>query len=190
MRFLKNKIRLAEEALQRKQKLLSLLTTSPLPSETSDTTTASSPSKDSLRPRSKRLSSYLEDEQASASTFTKPTKNIVINYGKAIFSFASSDLAKPYIERHFAHEKINLNKFYAYLTDVRPRISGFKNFELLFVVDEKDSAEIVLYKKMMSILGQIFIKYFSVNWIMHGKVAHKLIYLKHRYLILRKIAKF
>ena len=185
MRFLKNKIRLAEEAFQRKQELKTLtINISPLPSSS-----AASPSQD-LPVRSKRTSSFSSQEAISNSTFTKPTKNIVINYGKAIFSFASSDLAKPYIERFFAQEKVNLNKFHAYLTQVRPRISGYKNFELLFIVEETDSTEVALHKRVLAMLGHVFIKYFSVNWITHGKVAHKMVYLKHRFVILRRIAKF
>jgi len=184
MRFLKNKIRLAEEAFQRKQQknLLSPGKTS----EISEPSTISSPI--THGDRSKRTcSSY--SEPILASTFTKPTKNVVINYGKAILSFAMSGLAPEYISRYFSEEKIHLPSFHAFLLETKPKISGYKNFEGIFIAEEKDSPIVALYKKVLKMLGEVFVKYFSVNWIIHGKVAHKLVYLKHRYLILRRIIK-
>jgi len=178
MRFLKNKLRLAQEALKRKQ----------LKSQSSPTISiTSSLSQDSTPTVSSSLPPSLSLPQKKTITFTKPQKNIIINYGKAIFSFATSELAKPYIERHFAGENVDLAGFYNFLEGSRTRISGAKNFELLFVVEERDNAETGLYKRVLKVLGEIFVKYFSVNWIIHGKVAHKMIYLKQRYDILRRI---
>jgi len=185
MRFLKNKIRLAEEAAQRKQQPLQK---SPLSSETSkEEEEISIPSPIVSQGRAKRsCSAYAKP--ILASSFINPTKNIVINYGKAIFSFAMSDLAKEYIERHFRQEAFDLVKFHEFLTEMKPRISGYKNLEGVFVVDEeRDNEEIVLYKKVLKMLGEVFIKYFSVNWIMHGKVFHKMVYLKYRFTILRRV---
>lgn len=175
MRFLKTKIQLAQEALQRQQQ-----------NALSDSQSLSSPILSP--PRAKRACS-MYSENILASTFTKPTKNMIINYGKAIFSFAMSDLANEYIERYFRQESIHLPSFHEYLLQLKPMISGYKNFEGFFIIKETDNSQVVLYKKVLKKLGEIFMKYFSVNWIFHGKVAHKLVYLRHRHAILQRIMK-
>jgi len=187
MRFLKNKIRLAEEALQRKK-----LCTIKLPDHQVKSTkqeeepvTSVSPTTPSGGRAKRSCSSY--SETILASTFTKPTKNMIINYGKAIFSFAMSDLAKGYIDRYFKQEAIDLPKLHGFLLEMKPKISGYKNFEGFFVAEENDSEEVAIYKGVLKMLGEVFIKYFSVNWIIHGKVAHKMVYLKNRHMILRRI---
>jgi len=185
MRFLKNKIKLAQEALQRKlqleqQKAFSRPIKTISQEDFSEKTSAKGRAKRSCAPY---------PEQILASTFTKPTKNMIINYGKAIFSFALSDLAEQYIQRYFQSEKISRASFRNFVDELRPRISGCKNFEAFFRADENDSTEIALYRRVLKMLGVVFMKYFSVNWIIHGKTTHKQVYLQHRCAILRRITK-
>jgi len=182
MRFLKTKIRLAQEALQRKlqleQQKAFIRPIKPSPKEDESQTNF-------LKERAKGFSVSYSDQ----STFTKPTKNIIVNYGKAIFSFAQSRLAKEYIQRHFQKEKIDRVSFNNFVDELRPRLSGYKNFEAVFQEDENDSEKMALYRRVLKMLGVVFMKYFSVNWIIHGKTTHKQVYLQHRFAILRRITK-
>ena len=188
MRFLKNKIKLAQEALQRKQQKAF---TRPIkvPSEQISPSGQDSPIESGTPESKAKRPCAPYSEMISASTFTKPTKNIIINFGKAILTFAMSDLAKEYIDRYFHKEGINIDSFNDFVSEMKPRISGYKNFEAAFWADEEDNEEIVFYKKALKMLGVVFMKYFSVNWIIHGKIAHKLVYLQNRFAILRRITK-
>ncbi len=176
MRFLKTKIRLAQEALQRKV-LLEQQKAFQRPVKPSP------PEGESLL----NVKRSLYSDEILTPTFTKPTKNMIINYGKAIFSFAQSHLAKPYIQRYLKKEKIDRKAFNNFVDELRPRISGYKNFELVFQADEDDSQEMALYRNVLKMLGVVFMRYFSVNWIIHGKTTHKQVYLQHRFSILRRI---
>ncbi len=184
MRFLKTKIKLAQEARQRKQ-----LKEFARPIKTRESPfSEDSPSQTILKgTQEKPCTRY--GSHVLTSTFTNPVKNMIINYGKAIFSFAMSDMAKKYIDQHFSNEKIDPTTFKDFLVEIKPRITGYNNFEAVFAVDEKDSEEIALYRRVLRILGVVFVKYFSVNWIFHGKVSHKMVYLKHRFSVLRRITK-
>jgi len=179
MRFLKNKIRLAQEALQRKQQKAFIR---PLKAPSQDVSRS-----EEENPTQRPCASY--SEHLWASTFTKPDKNIIINYGKAIFSFAMSDLAKQYIGRYFQNEALNIASFNDFVAELKPRIAGYKNFEAVFTVSETDSEEIALYRRVLKMLGVVFMKYYSVSWIINGKITHKLVYLKNRYSIMRRITK-
>ncbi len=176
MRFLKNKIRLAQEALERKQQR-DLVKTTPTPEE------ALSAEGRVIRP----CASF--PEHIWAFTFTKPTKNMIMNYSKTIFSFVTSDLAKPYIHRHFYNEAFDIDSFNDFVDELKPRTVGYKDFENVFVIREDDNEEIALYRKVLKMLAMVFMKYYSVSWIINGKITHKLVYLKNRYSIMRRITK-
>jgi len=180
MRFLKNKIRLSQEALQRKQPKTIIRPLKAIEAPKEEDLSAESRAQRSC-------ASY--PEHLWASTFTRPDKNIIINYSKAIFSFATSDLAKQYIDRSFQNESLNIGLFKEFVAELKPRVTGFKNFEAVFQVDENDSEKVALYRRVLKMLGVVFMKYFSVSWIINGKITHKLVYLKNRYSIMRRITK-
>jgi len=115
------------------------------------------------------------------------TKNIVINFGKAIASFASSDLATPYLENIVQKEGILLSDFTDYIRQAKESIGGIDSFRHLLLVTEQDDAKTSALKRTLSQIGVVFIKFFSVNWICHGRVTHKIVYLKYRNKMLRRI---
>jgi len=190
MRFLKNKILLAEEARQRREQK----SQSSSPSDRSlslkispETINLDQEIPHNNSTRRMKPSSPIHTTNNLNLTFTKPTKNIIINYGKALASFAASDLADPYIKREFGHEKVDVEKFKRYANEAKAKVAGYESFESLLAATNTDAPEMVLFKKMLRKLGEVFIKYFSVNWIIHGRVTHKLVYLKHRSIVLRRI---
>jgi len=70
---------------------------------------------------------------------------------------------------------------------MKDMIGGISSFRLLLVVLEKDTPEEVAFKKIYGALAEAFIKYFSHNWIIHGRMGHKDVYLKYRFKMLRRI---
>jgi len=166
MRFLKNKIRLAEEAFQRKQELLS-----------SPSTQASSPSEKKRRQR----------KPNSNSQALNPTKNVIINFGKAIATFATSGLAVPYVQSFMGTAQVDFKGFVDFISQRKSSIGGIESFRSLLVIQNDDSAELRAFKQIFKMLSEVFLKYFSVNWIIHGKVTQKTVYLKYRHSMMRRI---
>ena len=115
------------------------------------------------------------------------TKNISINYGKAIISFAVSHLAIPYLEPWLKDAKIAYPEFIAFLEKSKESIGGIKGLRSLLMTCPEDNPQMLAYKNTFKVISEVFIKYFSVSWIIHGKVVHKMTYLKYRFNMLRRI---
>ena len=118
---------------------------------------------------------------------TKSTKNIAKNYGSAIASFACSDLCKPYIKPLLRQEHITSNTFQKFAQHAKKSILGIDSFRNTLLIKTEDSEESAACKRIFQKIAEIFIKYFSVNWIFTAKIMHKLVYLKYRYKILRRV---
>ncbi len=176
MRFLKNKIRLAEEALQRRQEFLS----SSSPTSTAASSIALSPASSDKKRRQRK-------PNTSNSASANPTKNVIINFGKAIASFASSGLAVPYIQSFMGGKQADFKGFIDFIAQRKSSIGGIESFRTLLIIQKGDSEEVKLFKQIFKMVSEVFMKYFSVNWIIHGKVTQKTVYLKYRHCMMRRI---
>ena len=116
-----------------------------------------------------------------------PTKNIVINYGKAIASFATSSITVYYLQSALQREDIALDDFVSFVDETKGRIAGIASLRSLLLIRREDEPKTVACKKIFRMISEVFIKYFSVNWIMYSKVSHKLVYLKFRSKMLRRV---
>lgn len=115
-------------------------------------------------------------------------KNIAINYGKAIASFSASSLAAPYLESLLAKEKdITIYQFQKFANSEKSKIGGMSSLRNVLVINEDDDEKLASCKRMFKSLAEIFIKYFSVNWILTGRLSHKMAYLKFRGKMLRRV---
>jgi len=194
MRFLKTKIFLANQALK-KQNIekeaplsLSLAHLSEDPTEASSTNEISSPPVSQIEEVDVSPSSSKATRNNSLKGDRRPTKNIVVNYGKAITSFALSKLAVPYLKPILEEEKIKLSEFNQFAKKAREKVTGIEGFRSVVKIENgKDGARSASFKRVLVKIGEIFIKYFSVNWIMHGRLTHKLTYLQYRFKVLRRI---
>jgi len=144
--------------------------------------------------RNKKSSAESKTDCANTKKEQKPltgnlraTKNIVINFGKAIAAFANSELAEPYLNELFVKEGIAADDFKTFSADAKAKIGGIDSFRSFLLATEKDDPREVACKKVFTGIAEIFVKYFSVNWITHGRVTHKLTYLKYRFKILRRV---
>jgi len=119
---------------------------------------------------------------------SKPSsKNIVKNFGKAMCSFASSDLSLPYYEKINANLKVNIEDFQDYIHKKRDLIDSIDSLRTLLLIGQNDDEVMMGYKKIFQEISITFIKYFSVNWIFQGKMSHKQAHLKARYKMLRRV---
>jgi len=120
------------------------------------------------------------------------TKNIVTNFGKAIVAFASSELALPYLitiikKRSPQPDFLKIQDFLDFISNTKANVNSIDSFRALILEEKSDEEKIILCKSVFRMIAEIFIKYFSVNWIIHGRVTYKMMHLKFRYKMLRRI---
>jgi hypothetical protein len=115
-------------------------------------------------------------------------KNMAKNFGRAICNFGVSDMSTLYMNKlGLSSDKII--SFRNYLGKEKDNIEGIDSFRNMMLIRDNDSSDLQYFKKMFQKLGEIFIKYFSVNWIFDGKVTYKNEYLRYRFKMLRRIQK-
>ena len=118
---------------------------------------------------------------------TRCTKNIVKNYGKVIATFACSDVSMSYLEEILKKISLPLSDFMEYMRKIKSSIEGIDSFRTALVIKDTDSETCKNCKRVFQKIGEVFIRYFSVNWIYSSRIVHKLTYLKYRFKILRRI---
>jgi len=84
-------------------------------------------------------------------------------------------------------ENVALSSFVAYVNHIKDKIDGLHKFRSILMPQEDDDQETLSYKTLFRHIGEVFIKFFSVNWIFSGKVLHKEAHLKFRFKMLRRI---
>jgi len=114
-------------------------------------------------------------------------KNVVRNYGKAIANFACLEIALPYLKTKLEQEGLDYTDFVSYAMEAKRNIENIDSFRNALLIKKEDSATCISCKKVFQFIGEVFIKYFSVNWIYNTKILHKLAYVKYRFRILRRL---
>jgi hypothetical protein len=114
-------------------------------------------------------------------------KNMAKNFGRAICNFALSDISNPYLIPIANKIGMDVEEFRSVIRKEKDSIEGIDSFRNLMLIKEGDSKIEVNFKKIFQQIGEVFMKYFSVNWIFDGKVTYKQEYLKYRFKILRRI---
>jgi len=136
---------------------------------------------------SSRSSVFTLNSETQEAVSNSNTKNIVKNYGKAMCSFAASNLSLPYLQLIAKSENIKLDRFKEYFRCKKELVGSIESFRNLYIEDSTDSEEIKAFKRIFQKISVIFIKDFSVNWIFNGKLTQKQAHLKYRYKMLRRI---
>jgi len=122
-----------------------------------------------------------------ASEETKSTKNIVKNYGNAIASFATSKLAIPYLTEFLKNDALTPTQFQEYILNQKRSLCNIYNLRTILQENESDSAETRIKKRTFRKIAEVFIKYFSVNWIFNSRLKHREAHLKFRGKMLRRV---
>jgi len=115
------------------------------------------------------------------------SKTIVKNFGKAMCAFAASELALPYLKQIVEQGANVIKSFQMYIKKKKNGVDSIESLRSLLLVTRNDGKEVALYKKIFQEISVVFIKYFSVNWIFQGKMAHKQAHLKARFKMLRRV---
>jgi len=118
------------------------------------------------------------------------SKNIVKNYGKALCSFASSNIAVIYVEGIVSkkgYKSVKTCNFMSYIKGKKESINSIESLRKLLIAEENDAEEIKAYKDIFKEVSVTFLKYFAVNWIYGGKLMHKNAHLKYRFKMLRRV---
>jgi len=116
-------------------------------------------------------------------------KNIVKNFGRAMVTFAISKVAVPYIEEKLKELNLSYQAFHRYLFQRKENMDGISSLRGLILVESHDDDETAAIKMVFQYTSEIFLKYFSVNWIYNSKLGDKLAHVKSRFKILRRIRK-
>lgn len=193
MRFLKRKIALASAARLANQDQalvkidIKLENQEQITDDTASVSDLSLSNKDSshIRPQ-KRNRNRIPGLSFTPETY-RATKNIVKNYAQAIFKFTLSSIATSYLVEIVKKEDVDLYDFLKYVSSNKNRAVSLCNFRSVLLVTQTDDEEIARYKKVLREISEVFIKFFSVNWIFHSKIAHKDVYLTYRFKMLRRV---
>ncbi len=114
-------------------------------------------------------------------------KNIMKNYSRALVKFAMSKFAIPYLNDMVSKTSATVQDFRHFLKERRSRINCIKSLRELLLVEPYDNEKFMIIKGVFQQISEVFLKYFSVNWIFSSKVSDKLAHLKYRYKMLRRI---
>jgi len=187
MRILKLKIARAQES--RKARELALLPSlksealpsSPLPTQSSRQLR--------LEAREKTRQTYEVSSPSEYSGDSKRSKgnNVMKNYARAMVNFALSALADPYLEKMKGKYLMDAGKFKVTLLGYKKKVNCIKHLRGILLISDQDTEEMKTFKRIFQELCVIFMKYFSVNWIYHGKMLEKSKYLHYRGKMLRRV---
>lgn len=115
-------------------------------------------------------------------------KNVMKNYSRAFTAFALSPLAQPYLTPILETYQVDLQVFMEFIESRKNEANCVKGLrDLLLLPTDFDSVEVVAMKKVFQEICVVFLKFFAVNWIFHGKVMDKSAHVNYRLKILRKI---
>ncbi len=181
MRILKRKIALANSLANQKALSTPRALRSRKNSNNSLSTEVVSSPESSKRIRERIPGCSFTPEHARA------TKNIVKNYGRAICSFAVSNISAPYLGEILEKEGVLFQSFADYVNEIKEKIDGLQHFRSVLLMKETDDERMLAMKRCFVQISEVFIKKFSVNWIYHSKVFHKEAHLKFRFKMLRRI---
>jgi len=78
-------------------------------------------------------------------------------------------------------------EFLDFVAKVKEKVESIQSFREALIAKDKEDDHTRHFKEIFVYLAEVFIKFFSVNWIFSGRVAHKDTHLKFRFKMLRRI---
>jgi len=134
--------------------------------------------------KKKKISNHVQDNYD-----VKSTKNIVKNYGRAICNFILAPISKVYLvdilKKH--GDSVTLKQFSEFIKNKKEDVDCIERFKAMLMIKIGDSSSEKTFKSIFLDIGEIFIKYFSVNWIYNGRLTYKESHLNFRFKMLRRL---
>lgn len=118
---------------------------------------------------------------------TPSSKNIMKNYSRALAHFAVSEMAAPHLAKILKKEGIEKEQFCSFIEDYKDSVNCIKNLREMLLIEPQEDAQNTGIKRAFMQICEVFLKFFSVNWIFHSKIRDRLVHLKYRFKILRRI---
>ena len=115
------------------------------------------------------------------------TPKIMRNFGKAICEFMLSKKAIPSLDQLIKKENLDYKEFYDFLIQSVEFFEQNGNFIALIIPQMTDDNKIKACKRVIKELSRIFVKYYSLNWILKSQDLKKECYLKCRIKVLNAI---
>ena len=123
----------------------------------------------------------------SYSRVSTSNNNIMKNYSRAMLHFTESNTALPYLQKKLEQYGIQLARFQEILNAKREKANCIKGFRELLLIYPHDDQELISFKKAFQAICEVFLKFFSVNWIFNSKINDKILHLKYRGKMLRRV---
>jgi hypothetical protein len=114
-------------------------------------------------------------------------KNIVKNYGRAMITFALSDMSTLYLNKILPSEEGSIKEFRKYLEREKESLNSIRSLREMLLPLEHDTPKTAHFKVVFQRISEVFLKFFSVNWIFNSKINEKNLHLKYRLKFLRRI---
>lgn len=114
-------------------------------------------------------------------------KNVVKNYGKAMCTFAYSEIALSYLAPFIKEENVTLKGFTEWIQTNKESVDSIESLRWLLLPSDQEEEAIASYKRIFQRISETFLKYYAVNWIYSGKVAHRKTHMHFRHKMLRRI---
>lgn len=140
------------------------------------------------KPKSTKTKKNLKNAKTVSKLPLDGCNNIVKNYGKAMAAFAVSEAAIPYLQPFITSNRILYEEFADFVYSQKESIDCIGSLRNVLLIDETDSQETAVYKKIFKEICMVFLKYFSVNWIYNGKMTRKRDHLNCRFHLMRRVA--
>ena len=115
------------------------------------------------------------------------SNNVMKNYSRALTNFALSDIAQPYVESSLKSHGIARVYFYRFIRKDKQKMNCIQSLRNKLLIYPSDVENVAKCKKVFQAVCEVFLKYFSVNWIFSSKVNDRMTHLKYRFKILRRV---
>lgn len=128
-----------------------------------------------------------QNVQIRANNLLLSQRTIMKNYSRAIFNFAISTVALSSLDGIFSAHQINGQNFREFVTNRDLNLDSITNLRNLLFVRRADSQEIMNIKRVFKEMCMIFLKTFSLNWILQSKIENKGAHIKYRSKMIRRV---
>ena len=115
------------------------------------------------------------------------SNNIMKNYSRALTNFTLSKVAQPYVESSLETHGIARAYFYRFIKKDKQKMNCIQSLRNKLLIYPSDVENVARCKRVFQAVCEVFLKYFSVNWIFSSKVNDRLMHLKYRFKILRRV---
>jgi len=116
-------------------------------------------------------------------------KVIVRNYCKALVNFSISEHASGYLLEDLNRGGVDLGTFRNALKAKKDTINTFQDLEQLLWIRPDDSVQLICFRMSFKNACIIFLKYFSVSWILNAHFKNRSLYLSYKGKFIQHIQK-